>query len=1297
MLCPRYLLLVTTASFALLSLAGCLRPSSPIEQDEFFDTVDESSPDSVKSQSKTRHPVVVKRRQVKFGVPPPPNDTPTPSPTVTATPEYAPTAVPTPTPAPTPVSKWYQEAYIKASNSDKDDFFGYSVSLSGELLAVGAYQEDSSQTTITNASSASDNNTASDSGAVYVFRRTGSAWEQESYIKAGNSRYLDKFGFSVSLSADTLAVGAPEEDSDQNTITNGTDSSPSDQLTHSGAVYVYRRDNSQWTQEAYIKAANVGWHDFFGTRVSLSGNTLAVAAESEDNSQNTISNGTAVSDAGVNENSGAVYVYHRTGTQWSQQAYLKNANLDGHDHFGTSVSLVGDTLAVGAYGEDSSQNTITNGSGASGDNASPDAGAVYVYRRYGNQWMQEAYVKASNTTAYDNFGANVSLSSNGLTVGVPSEDSSQATITNGPGSSVNDSLTNAGAVYIYRRDGVTWSQEAYLKAANAGRHDDFGRGLAFAGDSLAVGAPQEDSNQTTITNAPTANAEDILGDAGAVYVYLRQNDTWVQEAYLKAANADGYVHSGQEGDLFGYSISLSGDTLAVGAHRESSAQTTITNGTAASNDNSKFHSGSVYVYRNTGRMFEPEVHVTGSTSSQVSFAWSNNLGTAQQIKVAVAVTGTAEAAKHCEGGTVLPPSESTYTYTKLNALTKYGFRFCAWDGSKASEGVMIWYDTLGWYQEAFVKASNAGSGDRFGSSISLQGNTLVVGAPEEDSSQTTITHGTAINPNNSNKDSGAVYVFRRDGTHWAQEAYIKAVNGDSNDNFGTAVSVSGDTLVVGATGEGSVQNTITNGDTASSNNAEPYAGAVYVYRRNGSEWMQEAYVKADNVQGYIPSNYPVTWGKSADYFGRRVSLSGDTFAVGVPAEDSSQSFITNGTSANANNSNSDSGAVYVYRRVGTDWAQEAFIKASNVGYSDKFGTSVELSGDLLAVGANDEDSNQTTITNGATASGNNGSSESGAVYIFRRNANQWEQEAYIKASNNNVYDRFGSSVSVSGDLLVVGAPEEDSDQTTITNGTTASEENILGDSGAVYVYRRSNTGWSQEAYVKAANAGGYINSTKTGDRFGWSVSVSGDTLAVGAHHEDSNQTTITNSGVASDDDSWKKSGAVYIYRRIETQWTQEAYVKASNARSDANFGSSVELSGDTLAVAAHNDDTQQNTITNGPGTSSASYLYNSGAVYLYRNAGRMFDPDVYVSDFTSSSVSFRWTNTLGSAFAVKVAKSTSTNEIPNAHCDGGVVLDAGTTSFTDSDLNSNTSYSFRFCAWDGQTASHGAVIFASTN
>jgi len=491
---------------------------------------------------------------------------------------------------------WSQEAYIKASNNDENDNFGYEIAMDGNTLAVTARYEDSNQTTITNGTSSSSNNSNSNSGAVYIYKRTGTSWTQEAYIKASNSGVNDTFGSYVALDNDTLAVTARQEDSNQTTITNGTSSSSNNSNGNSGAVYIYKRTGTSWTQEAYLKASNNDENDYFGHSTALDDDTLAVGAFTEDSNQTTITNDNSSSSDNSRSDSGAVYVYKRTGTSWAQEAYIKSSNNDNgangySDSFGFRIALDNETLAVGAYGEDSNQTTITNGTSASSDNSEQDSGAVYVYKRTGSSWAQEAYLKTSNSDDHDLVGYRVALDGDTLAVTARSDDSNQTTITNGTSSSTNNSNTYAGAVFVYKRTGSSWAQEAYIKASNNDASDFFGQYVELDKDTLAVGSTGEDSNQTTITNDnSTASSNNDSSSSGAVYVYKRTGTTWAQEAYIKASNNG-------EGDSFGSTIALvDNETLAVGASGEDSDQSTITNGISTSSNNNSSNSGAVYVY-----------------------------------------------------------------------------------------------------------------------------------------------------------------------------------------------------------------------------------------------------------------------------------------------------------------------------------------------------------------------------------------------------------------------------------------------------------------------------------------------------------------------------------------------------------------------------------------------------------------------------------------------------------------------------------------------------------------------------
>jgi len=461
-----------------------------------------------------------------------------------------------------------QAAYGKASNTDAGDNFGYSVSLSGDTLAVGASGaiisngggEDSAATGINGDQS---NNDALDSGAVYMFRRIGSTWQQEAYIKASNTGAGDFFGHALSLSGDTLAISAIYEDS--NAIDIDGDQNDNTAI-ESGAVYVFQRSGSSWQQQAYIKASNTGAGDNFGKSLSLSGDTLAVGAIFEDSG----ASGINVDEGDTRSNTGAVYVFKRAGSIWQQEAYVKASNVDADaadDMFGVSVSLSGDTLAVGAIGEDSSATGIN---GVQSDDSAGGSGAVYVFQRTGTTWQQQAYLKAFNTENGDEFGASISLSGDTLAVAALREDNAAIGVQTGASVPTSDTGTadDSGAVYVFQRTGATWQQQAYIKAFNTEASDEFGASTALSGDTLAVGAIGEDNaaRGVQVGSAVPITETGTAFESGAVYVFRRASGTWQQDAYLKTSRIDS-----AEAGRFGTSISLSGDTLVTGSPLERSS------------------------------------------------------------------------------------------------------------------------------------------------------------------------------------------------------------------------------------------------------------------------------------------------------------------------------------------------------------------------------------------------------------------------------------------------------------------------------------------------------------------------------------------------------------------------------------------------------------------------------------------------------------------------------------------------------------------------------------------------------
>ncbi|MBK8276722.1 MAG: FG-GAP repeat protein [Nitrospira sp.] len=468
-------------------------------------------------------------------------------------------------------------------------------------------------------------------------------------------------------------------------------------------------------------------------------------------------------------------------------------------------------------------------------------------------------------------------------------------------------------------------------------------------------------------------------------------------------------------------------------------------------------------------------------------------------------------------------------------------------------------------QQAYLKASNTGPGDLFSTTIAFDGDTLVVGAPFEDSSL-------VGNPaDNTASGSGAVYVFTKSGGVWSQQAYLKASNIGAGDNFGTSVALDGDTLVVGSPLESS-NATGVNGNQA--DNSANGSGAVYVFTRSAGVWSQQAYLKASNAE-------------AGDNFGTNVALDGDTLVVGSPFESSNATGV-NGNQAD--NSASGSGAVYVFTRSAGVWSQQAYVKASNTEAGDQFGKSVALSSETLVVGASGEDSALTGVTANSPneAATGNGAGNSGAVYVFTRSAGVWSQQAYLKASNAQIGDDFGGSVALSSDTLVVGASLEDSNATGV-NGDQSS--NSASGSGAAYVFTRSAGVWSQQAYLKASNS-------EAGDNFGASVALDSDTVVIGAFNEDSNG---IGANLNQADNSASGSGAAYVFTRSAGVWTPEVYVKASNSEAGDQFGYRVAVSAGQIAVGANVEGSALTGVTNGSPNEAATGngASISGAVYLF--------------------------------------------------------------------------------------------------
>lgn len=423
-----------------------------------------------------------------------------------------------------------QVATLKMENPTNYIKYGEAVAISGDTIVVGVTGESTDPDSVNGI----PNSDAPSSGAVFVYVKVGSQWVQQAYLKASNAAQTALFGYSVAIDGDTIVVGAPEEDGNEEAWT-----------WNYGAAYVFKRTGETWVEQAYLRSSNVQTGQKFGSSVDVDGDTVVVGAPND-----------------------AAYVFVRSGSSWTEQATLESSVVGFNQYFGSSVGVSGETIVVGAWGEDSD----TSGINPASNNRSSETGAVFVFTRTGTVWSQQAFIKANPSGGTDRFGDAVAISGDTFIASAYQEDSD----TSGVNSVPNNNASDAGAAYVFVREGTAWSQQAYLKASNPGAGDIFGRYLALDGDLVAIGSYHEDSSTTGINTEPNEN----LYQAGAVYTFERSGTTWTQREYIKP-NQIGLV------DEFGNAVGVSGTTIVAAAHYAFDP---------GGNTTSLAHYGAVYVF-----------------------------------------------------------------------------------------------------------------------------------------------------------------------------------------------------------------------------------------------------------------------------------------------------------------------------------------------------------------------------------------------------------------------------------------------------------------------------------------------------------------------------------------------------------------------------------------------------------------------------------------------------------------------------------------------------------------------------
>jgi hypothetical protein len=462
----------------------------------------------------------------------------------------------------------------------------------------------------------------------------------------------------------------------------------------------------------------------------------------------------------------------------------------------------------------------------------------------------------------------------------------------------------------------------------------FGSAVAVSldGSTIAVSAPRENGGSCCI-NGDAANQ--TMRDSGAVYVFSNRSGTLLQTHYVKASNV---AASAAFGESLG--ISADGNTLVVGSNWESSCFQGID-----SNPN------------------------------------SNQL-------------------QNASFGAPCVASGAVYVFGRSAAGT--------------------------WSQQAYIKASNAGGSNRFGESVSLSGDgdTLIVGAPGENGNSAGVFNSTSgtSQPGGSSSISGAVYIFKRGGGVWTQTHYVKREPLLSYQWFGGDVKISLD----GSTFCVTSRDKLVLGAMSS--------GAAYVYVRNGTSWSKE--VKIDQAfRGLasllIPS--PPNYSDLAS----SCAISGDGSVLAIAAVQDTSSC----------------GAVFLFKRINSLWTFQAILRASNPFAFNQFGFCIDVSpdGTRMAVGAPGEKSNVSGV-NPSSQEQNWQTPNVGAVYLFFQSNGSWTQTDFVKALNMRATNKFGSSIGMSQDVLVVGAPEEGSRVSGVFNGTNQMQPQVQPVANQVFGY-----------------------------------------------------------------------------------------------------------------------------------------------------------------------------------------------------------------------------------------------------
>ncbi|KAJ5076433.1 hypothetical protein M0811_06433 [Anaeramoeba ignava] len=1077
--------------------------------------------------------------------------------------------------------QWNQEEIVIASDGQGSEYFGTSIDIKGDFCVIGAcggFVGNISQ------------------GKAYVFENNGTFWNQKQILIASDGQEGDLFGLTASISNDGkfILIGAPYAYINNNEF--------------QGKAYVFENNGTNWNQKQIFIASDGQAEDNFGLFLLIEDNLILIGSP-----------GAAV---GQNGSQGKVYVYGNNGTYWNQKQLLIASDGKAEDNFGSSFSLAGNILVIGAYYANVGEND--------------EQGKVYVFENNGTFWNQKQILIASDGESSDNFGTSVSISndSSSILVGSPyasvlvadsqgkayifesngtlwneyqilfaSDGESQnyfgwsVAISNDsnfcligcPGATVGDNFSQ-GKTYVFENNGTYWNQKQTLIASDGNLDDEFGDSVSISGNYSLIGTPQANvgSNiyqgkayifQFSFPAVNIVNCSSLfssfecfwnqinstLNDIEYQINYQNEIENWelIQSPILNQNILYQIFNSSIYSNITGnvdYSIQIkSCITLTQICGNFSNQINLTTRIDSVKNLNYKSYSNSIQLNWNY-----PNVPIINSipklnhyiisyqilNSNQSTNISISNSSTSFQINNLTSLTNYLISIYSCRNeecfgndkgeistiqiqtkqqttssskskttiivlSTVIPiiviisiiliifliKKKKTKNENKFKPTTDQGdkrkkkkkifLQIFFLNFSKKNQKKFYFFiffnfyflkffsifkfeneNEFDWIQKEILIANDGEDYDWFGNSIDIKGNICVIG------SDATV---------GSNLYQGKAYIYENNGTNWNLIQILIASDGEENDEFGSSVSISNDGkfILIGAF------------YAYVGNHQEQ--GKSYIFENNGTFWNQKKILISSDGQAH-------------DRFGTSVSISND------------QRFILIGASnAKVGNNSQQQGKAYIFQNNGTFWNQSQILIASDGKEADWFGYSVSISDDssFLLIGASNADVENNYYQ--------------GKAYIFQNNGTFWNQFQVLIASDGEIYDNFGTSVSISNDFAVIGSP-----QASVGNNSQQ---------GKAYIFQNNGTNWNQKQILIASDG-------KDFDEFGTSVSISNDSslILIGSPY----YPILGNIS----------QGKVYIFQNNETFWNLIQILIANDEEYYDEFGVSVSISNDFIAIGA---------------------------------------------------------------------------------------------------------------------------------